>query len=306
MSDSATFDSPRQQPARKYLRPRHVVSWPLLIIGMLLGVGLGLFYAWAVDPVQEYDTEPWQLRAADKQHYMVAIMLDYTYDGNLNQAVSRLLSLRLPGDPIQAVADAACHLASTGYVDSNSGLYAVRRMMTFYQLQGKAGCADTLLSAQEPPPTTVVEMVLPTATFIPPATKTPTPVGESRPTSTPIPVVVPTARPQTGFVLANISTFCRAGASGVIEVTVQDASGAGVPGQQVRARWDAGSDTFVTGLKPERGPGYADFTMTAGTGYLVELPGRSDPISEPLAAAPCTTSDGEDAITSYRVVFRAG
>lgn len=306
MNDYLT-EAPRQQPARKYMRPRHVVAWPLLIFGLIVGVGGGLFYSWGVSPVVEYDTEPWQLRQSDKAHYVVAIMLDYGYDGDLNQAVNRLLALQLEGDPIQAVADIACNLASAGYIDSNSGLRAVRAMMTFYQLQGKQGCADTLLPpVQGPPPTSVVEVVIPTATFVPPATKTPTPDGPSGPTPTPLRVVVPTAAPQTTYVLANISTFCSSSESGVIQVEVQDIQGQGVPGQQVRVRWDAGNDTFYTGLKPERGPGYADFTMTAGTGYTVDLPRRSDPISEPLAAAPCTTDSGDPAITSYRVIFREG
>lgn len=308
MSDYATTGAPRQpQPARKYMRPRHIVSWPLLIFGLIVGVAAGLAYAWGVSPVVEYDTEPWQLRQPDKAHYVVAIMLDYGYDADLNRAVNRLLELQLEGDPIQAVANIACNLASAGYIDSNSGLRAVRTMMTFYQLQGKQGCADTLLpSLQEPPPTTVVEVVIPTATFVPPATKTPTPDGPSGPTPTPFRVVVPTTAPQTEYILANISTFCSSTASGLIEVEVQDVDGEGVPGQQVRVRWDAGNDTFYTGLKPERGPGYADFSMTAGNGYTVDLPGRADPISEPLAAAPCTTDDGESAITSYRVIFREG
>ena len=308
MSEYAGTGAPRQpQPARKYMRPRHIVAWPLLFFGLIVGAAAGLAYAWGVSPVVEYDTEPWQLRSADKAHYVVAIMLDYSYDGDLNHAVERLLELQLEGDPIQAVANIACNLASTGYIDSNSGLRAVRTMMTFYQLQGKQGCADTLLpSLQEPPPTTVVEVIIPTATFMPPATKTPTPVGASGPTPTPIRLIVPTSAPQSDYVLANISTFCSSTASGVIEVEVQNFDGEGVPGQQVRVRWDNGTDTFFTGLKPERGPGYGDFSITAGNGYTVDLPGRSDPISEPLSAAPCTTDSGESATTSYRIVFREG
>lgn len=304
MSDYA--EAPRPI-ARKYTRPRHIVAWPLLILGLIVGLGGGLFYAWALSPVVEFDTDPWQLRASDKANYVVAIMLDYSYDGDLNQAVDRLLALRFPGDPIQAVADVACSLASTGYIDSNSGLRAVRTMMTFYRLQGKQGCADTLLPSTNPDPqptTSVIEVVIPTATFMPPATKTPTPVGPAGPTATPIRAILPTAAPQTGYVLANISTFCSGDESGVIQVEVQDFNGQGVPGQQVRVRWDGGNNLFYTGLKPARGLGYADFTMTPGTGYTVDLPGRSDPIAEPLAAVPCTTTSGAPATTSYRVIFR--
>jgi hypothetical protein len=116
--------------------------------------------------------------------------------------------------------------------------------------------------------------------------------------------VVPTSLPQSTYEVVGINTFCDAGNSGVIEVFVQDFSGDGVPGEAVRVRWDEGEDTFYTGLKPERGPGYADFQMEEGTAYLVEMPGRSDPTSQPLVAAPCNTESGDDAIGSYRVFFR--
>lgn len=305
MSTNAPRTIPRQQPAKKYTRPRHIVSWPLLLFGLIVGVAGGLAYAWVVSPVVEYDTEPWQLRRSDKAHYVAAITLDYSYDGDLHQAVERLLALQLEGDPIQAVADIACNLASTGYIDSNSGLRAVRSMMTFYRLQGKQGCADTLLPVVEPPqPTALVEVVIPTATFMPPATKTPTPSAPAGPTPTPIRLIVPTSAPQRSFVLANISTYCSTSESGQIEVLVQGFNGDGIPGQRVRVRWDSGSDQFFTGLKPEKGAGYGDFTMTAGNAYQVDLPGLSQPIAEPLAAVPCTTTSGAQAITSYRVIFR--
>ncbi|MBI1865988.1 MAG: HD-GYP domain-containing protein, partial [Nitrospirae bacterium] len=45
--------------------------------------------------------------------------------------------------------------------------------------------------------------------------------------------------------------------------------------------WDAGEDHFFTGLKPELGQGYADFTMTEGVSYTLRL---AEPftMSEPL------------------------
>lgn len=303
MSDQAALETP-VKPARKYTRPRHLISWWGLFIGLALGIGGGLVFSWGVYPVEEFDTEPWQLSDADKAHYIVAIMLAYSEDSNLNLAVGRLLDLRLEGDPIQAVADVACDLATTGYVEDNSGLRAIRSMMTFYRLQGKSGCADNLVPAADMQPTNVVQVIVPTATLAPPATKTPTPAGPDRPTPTPFQIIVPTGAPQSDFVIVNVSTFCDAEQSGIIEVYVQDESGEGLPGYEVRVRWDEGSDRFFTGLKPERGAGYADFQMEANKGYTVELPGRSDPTNQPLTANACTASDGTRALTSYRVVFR--
>jgi hypothetical protein len=42
------------QHPRKYTRPRHLISWFGLIVGVVLGLAGGLFYAWQVDPVDEY------------------------------------------------------------------------------------------------------------------------------------------------------------------------------------------------------------------------------------------------------------
>jgi hypothetical protein len=100
-------------PSRKYRRPRRFFSITGVIIGFVMGLAGGLFIAWELAPVQEYDVEPWQLREADKASYIVAIALSYSYDGDLNQAVKRLLDLQLGSDPIQQVADVACQLLAT-------------------------------------------------------------------------------------------------------------------------------------------------------------------------------------------------
>jgi hypothetical protein len=257
-----------------------------------------------LNPRIEFDTEPWQLSDADRAQYIVAITLDYAYDGNLSRAVERLIQLKPKGDPIQEVADVACKLATTGYVESSSGLRAIQSMMIFYQLQGRSGCADTLIPVGEQA-TTVVNIDLPTPTPVPPATKTPTPEGTVRATPTiSIVFIPPTTQPQTDFAAPIIRTDCVAEFSGLIEVFVQDFNGEGIPGQAVRVRWDEGQNTFYTGLKPERGPGYADFQMESGKGYTIDMPGRSDPSAQPLVADPCVTANGEQAITLYRVFFR--
>jgi hypothetical protein len=301
MIPSGNLEPPSES---KYRRPPRPISLVGIIIGMVLGLSGGLIYAWVLNPVVELNTEPWQLNENDKAQYVVAIMLNYAADGDPVQAVEQLVALRLGDDPIQAVADVACDLATTGYVDSASGLQAIRNMMTFYQLQGRSGCADTLIPASDQQPTLEIEITLATPTLVPPASKTPTPPNTGGATATPTQAVVITSAPQSDFVLASINTFCDTELSGIIEVFVQDFGGDGIPGQAVRVRWDDGEDTFYTGLKPERGPAYADFQMEAGRGYIIEMPGRSDPSSQPLNAAPCTTDTGDEAITSYRVVFR--
>jgi hypothetical protein len=293
----------RPDRGSKYRRPRRPISLAGLLVGLVLGIAGGLVYAWVIDTRVEFDTEPWQLKKADRAQYIVAIALDYSYDGDLARAIERLIALKPQGDPIQEVADVACDLATTGYVENSSGLRAIQAMMTFYQLQGRSGCADTLI-APIGQPTSQVVIDLPTPTPVPPATKTPTPEGTARATPTPPRFLPPTAVPQTDFAAPIIRTDCVPEFSGVIEVFVQDFNGQGIPAQAVRVRWDDGESTFFTGLKPERGLGYADFQMEAGKGYIIDMPGRSDPSTQPMVADTCFTADGQQAITLYRVFFR--
>lgn len=292
----------------RYRRPRRFFSIAGLIIGLILGISGALYYTWNLAPVQEYDIEPWQLSANAKDQYLVAIALDYAHTGDLTTALNRLVALQLPGDPIQAVADTACRLATTGYVNSSSGLRAVRSLTKFYQLQGRKGCADSLISADSAQAGAVMTIELPTLTptLTPPPSKTPTPVANLS-TATPVLVIIPTVPPQNDFNLISVTPLtCSTTQSGLITVEVYALDGStGIPGQEIRARWDTGESRFFTGLKPEKGPAYADFTMTLGKDYIIDMPGHADPVPQPLSATPCTTPTGERAIISYRVVFRA-
>jgi len=292
----------------RYRHPRRFFSIPGIVVGLILGVAAGLFFTWTLAPIQEFDTEPWQLKADAKDQYIVAIALNYGHDNDLAGAINRLVALQLPGDPVQAVADAACRLATTGYVNSSGGLHAVRTMMKLYQLQGRTGCADTLITADNGQPGSVVtiELPTPTATLTPPPSKTPTSVAVF-PTPTAVVVNVPTVPPQNDFDLISVTNLtCSTALSGVITVEVYDSDGVtGLPGKEIRARWDTGESHFFTGLMPEKSPAYADFQMETGKDYIIDMPGHADPVPQPLSAVPCTAPTGERAIISYRVVFRS-
>lgn len=292
---------PRQRT--RYNKPRRYISRWGLAFGLVIGLLLGLGYAWVLAPIEEFDTEPYQLQSDDKNHYVVAIILEFQQSSDLARAVNKLVSLRLSEDPIQAVANTACELASTGYIDSTSGLNAVRAMKTFYQLQGRTGCADLLVPDIESGDIQIVEVIVPTntPTVPPPPTKTPTPDIQQ---PTPTAVVVPTIATRRNFEGTITSTFCDTQISGVIEVFVVQPNGDGIAGERVRVRWEGGENAFITGLKLERGDSYADFQMENGRGYTIDMPGQSDPIATPLVAEPCFTENGDESIKSYRVVFR--
>ena len=273
---------------------------------MLINIGLaaGAYYAYVINPTQETSTRPSQLISEDQQDYVVAIMLAYSYDSDLNTAIDRLLALELGTDPLQAVADMTCDLARTGYVDSTSGLRAVRAMRTFYQLQGRTGCADNIIPAPESVPLEVViEVPTATPTLPPPPTKTPNSVFA---TETPSGIViVPTSPPRGTYRGVVAQTFCSTELSAVIEVRVRDALNVEIAGEPIRVTWGNNERSdFITGLKPERGIGYADFQMEAGVSYIISMPGLSDPIQSPIVASSCFVPDTNvQAITSYRIVF---
>ncbi|MEL6406420.1 MAG: hypothetical protein AAFR81_18765 [Chloroflexota bacterium] len=288
----------------KYQRNRRFFSTWALLIGLLIGFGGAWYYAYFINPTQEVSTRPSQLRESEKTQFVVAIMLQYAYDSDLLTATDELLALNLGSDPFQTVAEMACDLAASGYVDSTSGLRAVRAMRTFYQLQGRSGCADTIIPASNDVPLQVtVEIPTPTATLPPPPTKTPGP-EDATPTESGV-VVVPTTEPQRTYDGTIIQTFCDEVLSGIVEVRVYDASGQEVAGEPLRVQWEDGQSLFSTGLKPERGVGYADFQMDAGISYIISMPNLSDPIQTPLVASTCTDPDTlNSAITSYRISFR--
>jgi hypothetical protein len=310
MTDYDTYETDARRRLRsRYDRPRRFVSWTGLLLGIILALGGAFYVTREIIPLPQADTAPWQLTTDAKNAYVVAIILDYTHQGDLGTTIQRLVDLRLPtSDPIQAVADIACQLATSPYISTNSGADAVRAMIQFYKLQNKSGCADDLpLVSQNNP--VVVTVVLPTPTLPPPPTKTPEAVisGQDNQTPTPTrtPFVPPTA-PPASFELVIANTFCDVQLSGIIEVRVINNSGVELPAMPIRVRWDGGSSQFYSGLKPERGLGYADFQMEQGRAYTIEMPALSNPSTTPLTATPCFTDNNQPAVLSYRVVFREG
>ncbi|MBK8020505.1 MAG: hypothetical protein IPK19_03510 [Chloroflexi bacterium] len=304
MSQSTTETA---KPARsRYERPRRPFSILGIVLGLILGMGGALAYTWLLAPVDPADTAPWQLDAEGRAAYTAAVALAFAQDSDLPRAVERLVAMRSPGDPIQGVADVACELASTGYVNNTSGLQAVRAMMHLYRLQGRTGCADELIPMGDNQVAGVVELDLPTPTITltPPPSKTPTPASGLASPTPPV-IVVPTSPPTNDFILVTVTTSCTMERSGLIVVEVFEANGAtGIPGMEIRARWNGGESRFFTGLIPERGASYADFQMDSGIDYIVDMPGRADPVQQPLSAVPCTTPNGDRSVITYRVVFR--
>jgi hypothetical protein len=64
-----------------------------------------------------------------------------------------------------------------------------------------------------------------------------------------------------------------------------------IPGVLVIISWPDGEERFFTGLKPEKGAGYADFAPETGVLYSVRLGENGQPVND-LAAPMCPRSSG--------------
>lgn len=286
-------------------RPQSAISYALFALALLAGLIMSLSLAWALGPLPERNTEPYQLRDEARQHYMMAIALEYGHRGDLHLALEKLVALRLPGDPLQALAEAACQLASGDYLRAESGIKALQVAARLYGAQGRSGCADALLPAADPVDQAGALAQQPSApppSPSPPATKTPSRRASS---ATATLRAVATTAPRRAFRPLPASTFCDLADRAVIEVRIVDYLGRGIPGQRIRVRWGDQENILLSGLKPERGSGFADFQMTQGISYSIDMPGAAEALRAELVTGLCYTEAGKESLKSFRVSFRA-
>jgi hypothetical protein len=149
-------------------------------------------------------------------------------------------------------------------------------------------------SATRPGPTRAASITpLPTRTF------TPTPGSPFALQSEELscPVASPAGTPGTEQPAGPVQ------AEPLIIVQAFDAAGQGVPGVQVIVSWDGGESRFSTGLKPELGLGYSDFSLIPGVDYTLRL-AEGGQIIPDLVASECQAEDGSRYWGSWVLVFR--
>ena len=274
-------------------------SYSVFAISLIAGIALGLAITRIHGPLQRGKAEPWQLRADDRQHYQIAIALEFAHSGDLPGAMAKLIAMKPAQDPLDDLAGAACALGSGGYLRSDSGIKALRSAVALYSSLGRAGCAEALLpqDASDTTPDPVGEQE-PDALFATPLpTKPPLPADRA-----PLRRLAPTAVPRRAFEARSARSHCDATKPGLIEVRVVDYLGRGIPGQRIRVRWGDQEDIFVSGLKVEMGDAYADFQMDEGIEYAIDMPGASEPLGASLSTGACY-SGNQRVLKSWRVTF---
>lgn len=175
-------------------------------------------------------------------------------------------------------------------------------------------------SPTQPPPSPQPSQTQPQATATAQASPTqPPPAPVDVPSQTPLPAVTesstseatkpieeqvqihdatptlsqsPSRTPLPAYEIQSRKLICDPGQEKtLIQILVKDAAGNGVAGVSAFINWAGGQDLFTTGLKPELGRGYADFTMTPGLVYTLRLTESGQPLSG-LKAEECETSRG--------------
>jgi len=246
--------------------------------GILVGLCAGLLYGWVVQPVQLVDTAPASLRADFQDDYVALIAAAYAATGDLPRAQARLALLPGAGDKDRLAALAQAGLAAGRPLPEVQALAALAAMLS----DGRLSATPNLPSA------------------------TPQPAARPSPTLTtprPRPTLIPTGTPGAPFRLGERQLVCDDPAPlPRIQVVVLDAAGEGVPNVLVRVIWDTGQDQFFTGLKPELGVGFGDFTIEPDTEYTVQL-SESDAIATGIRSEACPDSSGGTHPGSWRLTF---
>jgi hypothetical protein len=272
--------------------------WLALILGSMIGVGGGLYYAWFLNPVNLVNIAPAQLNADDQELYILLISEAYLQDANLARAQSRLASLGLR-DPAGAVSV----LADSAFL-AGEDTEQIRALTTLAEALGGAPLAAEVYSGTTAPTEPgITATVTPTFEAMP----SPTPPDDLTPTLTPISVTpTPTALvpAASDLDLLGRNVICDDDyPAGRIEVYVRTEFERGIPAVEVRVEDDSGQeDTFYTGLKPEISPGYADFEMEPDQVYSVTLVDLSEPVFG-IDSAPCVTGSGQSTTPTYQLFF---
>ncbi len=308
-----------------------------LITGLIIGVVLGLVYAWIISPVEYVDTTPDSLRPDLKEYYQLVIAKAYQSTGDLERARARLDLLEITDPQIVLAAQSQRYLADGASVQDAEALAELAASLgedppdpptsapetPTAVVSSTSTLTPTMTVTASPTvtfsPTPVITLtetaiaspsVVPTETISPTVnsadqlTNTPGPSRTPRPTSTSFPTITPTATMGAPYRLEEREEICDPQFTApLIQVYVADSSNIPVPGVEINIRWENNQESFYTGLKPEFGVGYADYIMTPGIVYTLQVADGGEVITD-LSSIECTDSQGDQYWGGWVLRFR--
>jgi len=304
-------------------------SW-YLVTGVLLGIAIGLFFAWGISPVEYVNTSPISLRADFKDAYRAAIAAAYASTGDLLRAQARIELLQ-DDSPVEIMIEQGQRYLAEGYsyadakalaelaaafgfgsdhlTESSDGQIETEPLL-LTPLSSSVMTATPDLAASIPVQTTPTSTVtldevstsLPSSSST--AVQTPTITRTPIPVFTPLPTLAATATLAPPYVLENQELICDLDNADnpQIQVMVANALGEGVSGVEVIMQWVEREEHFFTGLKPEIDLGYADFDIIPQIIYTLHIADGGQVVSG-LSAPECSDQFDQRYWGSWRLSF---
>lgn len=274
-----------------------------LLTGLVLGVVIGLVYSWAVQPVRYSDTAPVSLRSDFKDFYRSLIAAAYQGNPDLVRARARLALLQ-DEDMFGALTEQAQRTLAEDGSDRQAralGELAIALgksapgVNTGPDRPNQPRDAESTLPPQPMPTEAIAPLPSPTDAPSPtPTEPVPTPAEPPAAAAAPPEAALPTAAANPGglFILLSQEKVCDPPLTApLFQIEALDRFNSPAPGVLVIVAWDGGEERFFTGLKPEKGSGYADFTPRQGILYSIRLGETGAPVGN-LAAVMCPQASG--------------
>jgi hypothetical protein len=278
-------------------RPRALV---ICLIAAAVGLIGGLVFAWFISPVEYTSVGPSELRAEFRPTYLQLVGASFAFEDDWTRATFRLGALRDPNvnrqfadvsDSTIAEGKPAVILRAMSKMSDRLGVRTMRMIVYL----------ATPVATVAPVPTPTA---LPSATPSLEPTSSPVPTFALPDTPTPLPTFTPTSAPLPVYLLISQERICEPGPA-QIRAVIEDEKGQGVPGIEVWVTWEGGADRFVTGLMPEKGPGYGDFDMQPGITYDVAVAESALPLVKGVKTEQCPSADATQTImASWQLTFR--
>lgn len=276
-------------------RSRTLVTFLVALAAGLIG---GLTVAWFVSPVEYTAVEPSDLKAEFRPTYLQLVSASFAFENDWPRTQFRLDALGNPNVARQ-VAEITQQAIAEG------GPAPMLRAMS--KLSDRLGVRTAAMIVYLATPVPTVSRVVTPTPLLPPTlvpTLTPAPTFMLPDTPTPLPTFTPTPLPPPVYLLVARDRVCETGAP-QIRVVLEDETGKGIPGAEVWVTWENGADRFVTGLKPDKGSGYADFDMQPGLIYAIAVAESALPIVTGLETERCPSSDPtQNIFASWQLTFR--
>lgn len=282
------------------------ILWEILL-ALLVGLGLGLVYSWVISPPRIVNAAPNDLRSDFKDQYRSAIAAAYEATGNLPRARARL-SLLGDADPIEALNAQAQRMRASGEQSGHADQVVALALALDENHSGAPVSSavveapsnvDSIPTGTSPPPPPDVPIEL---TETPESIETQPAEVLSAATPRPTRTLIPTLG--APFTLTGQETICDSNLpDGLLQVLVLNPNRRQLAGVEIVVTWDAGKEQFFTGLKPELGNGYADYTMTPDVTYAIQLARGSD-VALGIVAPTCQASNGETFFGGVKLTFQ--